>query len=72
MEELMKILLKDIMLKGNEIEKIKTLEDLCKVTWNKDKLVMIFAANNGDRDGFDTDEIIAIANKAYQEVCANA
>lgn len=71
MEEILKMLFGEILIKREEIKKIGTVEDLCKVTWNKDKLVSIFAANNGDRGGFDTDEIIAIANKAYQEVCAN-
>lgn len=71
MEEILKMLFGEILIKREEIKKIGTVEDLCKVIWNKDKLVSIFAAINGDRDGFDTDEIIDIANKAYQEVCAN-
>lgn len=71
MEELMKILLADVMRKNDEVKKIETVRDLCKVTWDKEKLVAIFAANNGDKDGFNTDAIIDIANKTYQEVCEN-
>lgn len=56
------------MERSNELKEINTISDLCEAVWDKGKLVKIFAANNDDQDGFSTEEILKIANTAYQEV----
>ena len=63
------MLFKEILFKFDGIEKIETVKDLCTATLSSDKIAYIFAANNDDRDGFGTEEILSIANEAYQEVC---
>lgn len=70
MEEILKMLFEAILNKNNKVENITTVQDLCNVAWDGNKVVRIFAANNDDQDGFSTEEILSIANKAYQEVCA--
>lgn len=70
MEEILKMLFEAILNKNNKVENIETVQDLCDAAWDGNKVVRIFAANNDDRDGFSTEEILSIANKAYQEVCA--
>ena len=70
MNEILKMLFKEILLKSSNIEKIETVEDLCTVTLNDRKIVRIFAANNDAKYGFTTAQILSIANEAYQEVCA--
>ncbi len=69
MNEILKMLFKEILFKFDGIEKIETVKDLCTATLCSDKIAYIFAANNDDRDGFGTEEILSIANEAYQEVC---
>ena len=70
MEEILEMLFEAILNKNNKVENIATVQDLCDVAWDSNKVVRIFAANNDDQDGFSTEEILSIANKAYQEVCA--
>ena len=70
MNEILKMLFKEILFKFDEIEKIETVKDLCTVTLGSDKIVRIFAVNNDAKDGFSTAQILSIANEAYQEVCA--
>ena len=70
MEEVLKMLFEAILNKNNNVENIATVQDLCDVAWDGNKVVRIFAAMNDDRDGFGTEEILSIANKAYQEVRA--
>lgn len=70
MEEILKMLFEAILNKNNKVENIATVQDLCDAAWDGNKVVRIFAANNDDQDGFSTEEILSIANKAYQEVCA--
>ena len=72
MEEILKLLLQEILSKDDRVEKIETVKELCDAAWDRERLIRIFAANNDDRDGFSTEEILEIANEAYQEVCANA
>ncbi len=69
MNEILKMLFKEILFKSSNIEKIETVEDLCTVTLNDSKIVHIFAASN-DSGSISTAEILSIANEAYQEVCA--
>ena len=72
MEEILKMLLQEILSKDDRVEKIETVNELCDAAWDRERLIRIFAANNDDHDGFSTEEILEIANEAYQEVCANA
>ena len=69
MEEVLKMLFEAI-LNNNKVETIATVQDLCDVAWDGNKVARLFAAMNDDREGFSTEEILSIANKAYQEVCA--
>ena len=69
MNDILKMLFKEILFKSSNIEKIETVEDLCTVTLNDSKIVRIFAASN-DSGSISTAEILSIANEAYQEVCA--
>ena len=70
MEEILKMLFEAILNKNNKVENIATLQDLCDVAWDGNKIARLFAAMNDDQEGFGTEEILSIANKAYQEVCA--
>ena len=68
MDEILKMLFEVILERSSELKEINTISDLCEAVWDKGKLVKIFAANNDDQDGFSTEEILKIANAAYQEV----
>ena len=70
MNEILKMLFKEILFKFDGIEKIEIVKDLCTATFNSYKIAYIFAANNNAKDGFSTAQILSIANEAYQEVCA--
>ena len=69
MNEILKMLFKEILFKFDGIEKIETVKDLCTATLCSDKIACIFAASN-DSGSISTAEILNIANEAYQEVCA--
>ena len=70
MEEILKMLFEAILNKNNKVENIATVQDLCDVAWDGNKVARLFAAMNDDQEGFGTEEILSIANEAYQEVCA--
>lgn len=72
MEKILKMLFKEILLQDKNIKKIETIEDLCNVAVQDKKIVYIFAANNDDIESLSTEDILIIANKAYQEVCEYA
>lgn len=72
MNELLKLFLKRLMISREGLTDIATVQDLCDAVAYTDDLVKMLCAMNDDRDGFDTAEIIVIANQAYQEVLANA
>lgn len=71
MYEILKILFREIVRRQEDVKEVKTVPDLCRVSWNPSKVAEVFAALN-DGAEMDTKEILAIANDAYQEVCANA
>lgn len=74
MNELLKLFLKQIMMAREGLTSIVTVQDLCNAVShvNMDDLVKMFAGINDDQDGFSTEEILLIADEAYQEVLANA
>lgn len=72
MSEILKILFKEIMHKEESIEAIKSTSELCAVVWSEKKIVEIFSAINDDENiVYYTEDILTIANAAYQEVKAN-
>ena len=71
MNELLKLFLKKLMISREGLTSIATVQDLCDAVAYTDDLVKMLFGMNDDRDGFDTAEILLIANEAYQEVLAN-
>lgn len=72
MNELLKLFLKRLMISREGLTSIATVQDLCDAVAYTDDLVKMLFGMNDDRDGFDTAEILVIANQAYQEVLENA
>lgn len=72
MNELLKLFLKKLMISRDGLTSIATVQDLCDAVAYTDDLVKMLFGMNDDRDGFDTTEILVIANQAYQEVLENA
>lgn len=70
MKTLLKMLFKEMMYKQSNVKRIDTIDDLCKVIIMQGKLVELFAVLNDEAD-FGTEEVLFIANKAYQEVHEN-
>lgn len=71
MEELLRIIFRDILHKEEGIQQIKTIGDLYKVTWYKEKLLNVFGAMCGDQQGCNMIKILAVADEIYQEVRVN-
>jgi len=67
MKTLLKMLFKEMMYKQSTVRRIDTVSDLCKAIIQQDKLIELFAVLNDEAD-FGTEEILYIANMAYQEV----
>lgn len=72
MNELLKLFLRRLMMKQEGLTCIATAQDLCDAVVYTDDLVKMLLGMNDDCDGFDTAEILLIADEAYQEVLANA
>lgn len=70
MEGILKMLFERLVMKMDSIQEVKTVEDLCRVSYSSNEIAKIFSFMNDDQDGFGTEEILEIANEAYQEVCA--
>ena len=70
MKTLLKMLFKEMMYKQSGVKRIDTISDLCKTIVLQDKLIELFAVLNDEAD-FGTEEILYIANLAYQEVREN-
>lgn len=69
MDEILKMLFNELMHKEESIEAIKSMSELCTVVWSAEKIVEIFAAINDDENiVYNTADILAIADEAYQEV----
>lgn len=71
MEKILKMLFLGSLFKNREVSEIKSIGDLCKAAFGAEKVTEIFAAMNDDKNGLSTEEILKIANEAYQEVCGN-
>ncbi len=71
MREILKMLFESIFNKGSNVEKIKTIEDLCNAVWDSSKVARVFAAMHDSGDDLGTVDILKIADEAYQEVRAN-
>lgn len=71
MKEILKMLFELILFVDENVNEINDMDDLCDAALNPRKIIEIFAVMNDDQDGFSTEEILEIANEAYQEVCSN-
>jgi len=71
MDKILKILFAELLYKNREVSEIKSIGDLCKAAFGAEKIVKIFAAVIDGQNGISTEEILKIANEAYQEVCGN-
>lgn len=68
MSRILKMLFMEIMHKNPEIQEVKTIKDLHSVCWESAKVTEIFAVVIKEDVNFSTDDILEIANEAYQEV----
>lgn len=68
MSKILKMLFMRILYKNQEIQEIKTIKDLHSVCWDSALITEIFAAVIEEDVNFSTNDILEIANEAYQEV----
>ena len=71
MSKILKMLFMRILHKSQEIQEIKTIKDLHFVCWDSALITEIFVAVIKEDANFSTDDILEIANEAYQEVQVN-
>lgn len=67
MKTLLKMLFKEMMFKQDAVRHINTIADLRRAVIAQEKLIELFAMLNDEAD-FSTEEILYIAELAYQEV----
>lgn len=70
MKTILKLLFKEMMYKDVNVKHIHTASDLSKVIWSQEKLIALLAFLNDETD-FCSEEILYIAEQAYQEVRDN-
>lgn len=70
MKTILKLLFKEMMRKSGDVKHIHTASDLSKVIWSQEKLIALLAILNDEAD-FCSEEILYIAEQAYQEVRDN-
>lgn len=68
MDELLEMLLERIMNATVGVERITSVKELQQAVWDDKMLVRIFAFANNDKNGWNTHQILNIADKAYQQV----
>ena len=68
MSKILKMLFMRILHKTQEIQEIKTIKDLHFVCWDSALITEIFVVVIKEDANFSIDDILKIANEAYQEV----